>query len=93
MLSSEKEDIIIIIIIIQSEMDKEEDARMASENERLRRLMLEGVIENPHDYRAIIHGEHTQHRRTKKKKRSKRKVLIIHDRNNYMLSVHIILLF
>ena len=57
-------------------MDKEEDARMASENERLRRLMLEGIIENPHDYRAIIHGEHTQHRRTKKKKRSKRKVLI-----------------
>lgn len=57
----------------ESEMDKEEDARMASENERLRRLMLEGVIENPHDYRAIIHGEHTQHRRTKKKKRSKRK--------------------
>ena len=56
-------------------MDKEEEARMASENERLRRLMLEGVIENPHDYRAILHGEHNKHKHHKKKKRkSRRKV-------------------
>lgn len=55
-------------------MDKEEEARAASENERLRRLMLEGVIKNPHDYRAIIHGEHHKHKHSKKKKRrSKRK--------------------
>ena len=56
-------------------MDKEEEVRMASENERLRRLMLEGVIENPHDYRALIHGEQNKQKYHKKKKRkSKRKV-------------------
>ena len=70
-----KRRITFISHLFQSIMDKEEDARVASENERLRRLMLEGVIDNPQDYRAVIHGEHNKHRHTKKKKkRARRKV-------------------
>lgn len=66
-------------------MDRQEEARAASEQERLRRLMLEGVIEAPDDYRAVVHGEH--HRdKPKKKKRRKNKRIVSRLTSNYVMT-------
>lgn len=51
-------------------MDKKEEARAASEHARLRRLMLEGKIEDPYDYRTIVFG----HKKMEPKKKKKRKI-------------------
>ena len=60
---------------LQTHMDKQEDARCAAEEQRLRRLMLEGIINAPNDYRAVVHGERAKKPAKKKKKRkSKKKV-------------------
>ncbi|XP_052789530.1 uncharacterized protein LOC128224001 isoform X2 [Mya arenaria] len=53
-------------------MDKQEDARAASEHERIRRLMLEGVIDAPNDHRAIVYGDHNKRHGKKKRKKGKR---------------------
>ncbi|XP_052221729.1 uncharacterized protein LOC127838182 isoform X1 [Dreissena polymorpha] len=53
-------------------MDKQEEARAASEEQRIRRLMLEGVIDAPNDYRAVVHGTHHKPQTKKKLKSGKR---------------------
>lgn len=53
-------------------MDKQEEQRSAAEKQRMRRLMLEGILDNQDDYRAVLHGEH-KHRPKKKKKKTLRK--------------------
>lgn len=58
----------------ETTMDKQEEARAASEKERLRRLMLEGVIDAPNDYRAVLHGHGQQNKKKKKKRKIKRNV-------------------
>lgn len=63
----------LTLLMFQTSMDRQEEARAASEEERIRRLMLEGIIEAPDDYRAVIHGEHHKPRTPKKKKRRKGK--------------------
>ena len=63
----------LFYVFYQSVMDRQEDARAASEQERIRRLMLEGVIEAPDDYRAVVHGELHHREKPKKKKRKKGK--------------------
>ncbi|XP_045202642.2 uncharacterized protein LOC123556093 isoform X3 [Mercenaria mercenaria] len=53
-------------------MDKQEDARAASEHERLRRLMLEGIIDAPNDYRAVVQGHDKKQNKKKKRRKIKR---------------------
>ncbi|XP_060575264.1 uncharacterized protein LOC132732779 isoform X5 [Ruditapes philippinarum] len=53
-------------------MDKQEDARAASEDQRLRRLMLEGIIDAPNDYRAVVLGHDKKQNKKKKRRKIKR---------------------
>ncbi|KAL4218970.1 hypothetical protein ACF0H5_021556 [Mactra antiquata] len=56
----------------ETTMDKQEEARMASEEQRLRRLMLEGVIDAPDDYRAVVFGNKPKQNKKKKRRKSRK---------------------
>ncbi|XP_060575272.1 uncharacterized protein LOC132732779 isoform X13 [Ruditapes philippinarum] len=56
----------------ETTMDKQEDARAASEDQRLRRLMLEGIIDAPNDYRAVVLGHDKKQNKKKKRRKIKR---------------------
>jgi hypothetical protein len=58
-------------------MDKQEDARAASEDQRLRRLMLEGIIDAPNDYRAVVLGHDKKQNKKKKRRKIKRHVSVV----------------
>ena len=61
-------------VCFQTIMDKQEEARAASEDERLRRLMLEGIIDAPNDYRAVVQGHEKKQNKKKKRRKIKRSV-------------------
>ncbi|KAH3799555.1 hypothetical protein DPMN_153166 [Dreissena polymorpha] len=50
------------------QVDREGRKKIATEEQRIRRLMLEGVIDALNDYRAVVHG--TRHKPQTKKKRT-----------------------
>ena len=55
-------------------MDKQEEDRAGLEHERIRRLMLEGVIDAPDDSRAMVYGGRNPRQGKHKRRKGRRPV-------------------